>query len=275
MVHSTLYTIFKQGSKTYFYSSLFFPMDIRSDVFILYSFVRTADDFVDILPQHVDAFYAFKERYESALHGKMTGDIVIDGFIDLMKRKRFESAWISAFLDAMEMDIKKSTYATIEELKEYMYGSAEVVGLMMSRIMDLPPQSYECACHLGRAMQYINFIRDIRDDLQLGRVYLPQDDMKQCGLASLEYNYVKNHKEQFSNFIHAQIARFEDWQGQAEKGFMYIPKRYFIPIRTASEMYKWTAHQIKKRPLVVYEKKVKPSITSIVMQFLYSTARYH
>ena len=109
MVDRTLYSIFREGSKTYFYSSLFFPMDVRNDVFVLYAFVRKADNFVDTVPQRAKEFYAFWEKYEAALNGKVSGDIVIDTFISLMHQKKFNREWIRAFFEAMEMDLKKVT----------------------------------------------------------------------------------------------------------------------------------------------------------------------
>ncbi|KPK62609.1 phytoene synthase [candidate division WOR_3 bacterium SM23_42] len=275
MVDRTLYSIFKEGSKTYFYSSLFFPMDVRSDVFILYAFVRKVDNYVDIIPQRKTEFYVFWKDFEAALKGGTSRDIVIESFVSLMNQKKFDRKWVRAFFEAMEMDLIKQKYKNIEETKKYMYGSAEVVGLMMASIMELPEESFECARHLGRAMQYINFIRDISEDLALGREYLPQNDLQKCKLESLEYEYVKNHEARFNRFIRSQIKQYEEWQAAAETGFTYIPKRYFIPIKTASDMYKWTAEQIKKSPIIVYEKKVKPSIPFIVSRFVYSTMRYH
>ena len=275
MINKTLYSIFKEGSKTYFYSSLFFPMDVRSDVFVLYAFVRKADNFVDNVPQLKNQFYDFWGKYEAALGGNVSGDIVIDSFVELANRKKFDRKWIKAFLKAMEMDIKKHKYIDLDETKQYMYGSAEVVGLMMASIMELPRESFECARYLGRAMQYINFIRDISEDLSLGRQYLPQSDLQRCGLESVEYEHVKTREKGFNAFIRTQIGYYEKWQQIAEKGFPYIPKRYFIPIKTASDMYKWTAEQIKKLPIIVYSKKVKPSMPFIVSRFIYSTAKYH
>ena len=275
MIDRTLYSIFKEGSKTYFYSSLFFPMDVRSDVFVLYAFVRKADNFVDSMPQRKNEFYDFWEQYNRALTGKVSGDIVIDSFIKLMNRKKFDEEWVQAFLEAMEMDLKKQKYMNLDETKKYMYGSAEVVGLMMASIMDLPKESFECARYLGRAMQYINFIRDISEDLALGRQYLPQNDLRKCGLESVDYEHVKTREKGFNEFIRKQIGYYEEWQRTAENGFPYIPKRYFIPIKTASDMYKWTAEKIKKSPIIVYIKKVKPSMPFIVSRFVYSTARYH
>lgn len=258
-----IFNTFKRGSKTYFYSSIFFSKEARDDVFALYSFVRKADNFVDVIPQLKDEFYRFKDAYDNALQGKATSDIIINTFVELMRRKSFPSAWIDAFFESMEMDLTKGRYATIEETLHYVYGSAEVIGLMMAKIMNLDPQSYPFAQYLGRAMQYINFIRDIEEDLTLGRTYLPLGD---AGLERLDRDYVIERQDAFCEFIRTHIGFYRQWQQEAERGFAYIPKRCLIPIKTASDMYQWTAERIYQDPLIVFQKKLKPSISRIVLQ---------
>ncbi len=264
MINKTLFSIFKQGSKTYFYSSLFFPTYTKKDVFSLYAFVRKADNYVDSIPQDANGFYEFKNKYYRALNGAITGDIVVDSFVELAKRKNFDIRWIDAFLDSMERDITKTRYQTLDETIDYIYGSAEVIGLMMAKIMNLPEESYDCAKYLGRAMQYINFIRDISEDIQLGRIYFPSTELEKHGIINLDYETIKNHPEKFSAFIQEQLGRYCEWQRRAEEGYRYIPKRYLISIKTASEMYNWTAEQIYKNPLIVYDLKVKPRIFKIL-----------
>jgi phytoene synthase len=265
-----IFNTFKRGSKTYFYSSIFFSKEVRDDVFALYSFVRKADNFVDVVPQLKDEFYRFKDAYDNALRGKTSSDIIINSFVSLMRRKSLKRAWVDAFFESMEMDLTKQRYETIEETLHYVYGSAEVIGLMMAKIMDLDPQSYPCAQYLGRAMQYINFIRDIEEDLTLGRTYLP---LGNSPLERLNCDYVRKRKDAFVEFIRTNIGLYRQWQKEAEKGFAYIPKRYLIPIKTASDMYQWTAERIYRNPLMVYQKKVKPSILRIVLQIARNSLR--
>jgi len=265
IIDKTFFSIFRKGSRTYFYSSLFFPMHIRQEVFILYGFVRKTDNYVDVIPQDREGFYSFKKKYYDAKNGKETGDVVIDSFVRLAERKGFHDEWVDAFLHSMELDITKTKYETLEEALEYIYGSAEVIGLMMARIIGLPKESYEHAKYLGRAMQYINFIRDIAEDLKLGRVYFPQVDLRKHGLENLTYDHVKNHPEQFKRFLQTQLDRYCQWQEKAEEGYHYIPKRYLISIKTASEMYNWTAEQIVHHPFIVYDLKVKPMISKILL----------
>ena len=247
-----------------FYSSLFFPKKIRNDVFICYAFVRRADDLVDKIPQYKEGFYWFKQKYEKAKNGRTTGDIVIDSFVDLERRRRFDPSWTEAFLDSMEMDLTKTTYNDVQELLDYVYGAAEVMGLYMTNILGINKEAYPYARFLGRSMQCINALRDIAEDNQLGRSYIPLKDLEEHGLKNLEYEYVKQHPEEFKNLIKTHISRFCYWLETAEKGYHFMPKRYLISIKTAMDMYQWTAEQILINPIIVYEWKIKPWITHII-----------
>ncbi|NBK24875.1 MAG: phytoene/squalene synthase family protein, partial [Spirochaetia bacterium] len=254
--------IFRSGSKTYYFSSRFFPPAVRKDVYVLYGFVRTADNLVDTQPVDPALFHAFRKAYSTALGtGEASGDIVIDAFLELQKRKQFDPAWTEAFLDSMEHDLVKSSCDSLDEVLTYIYGSAEVIGLYMAKIMDLEEEAFPYAAMLGRAMQYINFIRDIQEDNELGRRYLPLGD---SGLSCLEYADVAVHQQVFSTFLRTEIKRYQTWQKEAEKGYRYIPRRYRIPIMTAADMYCWTAQQIALDPMIVYRKRVKPPKTRIL-----------
>lgn len=254
-------TIFRNGSKTYFYSSLFFPAAVKADVFCLYAFVRVADDFVDSVPQNKDGFHDFCQRYYAALSGTPAHDAVIDPFVELSRRRGFDPQWTVAFLRSMEWDTCRQTYATIEDLLEYIYGSAEVIGLYMARILQLPDAAIDFAVLQGRAMQLINFVRDVAEDNELERRYLPQSE---TALENLSYSTAKAHPDEFVRYMRFQIDRYRDWQQQAEQGFAYIPLRYRLAVAGAADMYSWTADQIYQNPFVVYSQKVKPSKARIV-----------
>jgi phytoene synthase len=271
--NKTIYSIFKKGSKTYFYSTVFFPREVKRDVFILYSFLRKTDDYVDSIPQDKEGFYQFKNDYLRARNGEVVDDVVINSFSQLENRKSFKKEWVDAFLNSMEMDIYKSSYQNMDELLTYLYGSSEVVGLFMASILELDPESFRSARYLGRAMQYVNFIRDIEEDLKLGRNYFPLEDMEEFGIKSLEEKDNINNQDKFRDFLLKQLNTYYQWQETAEMGFKYIPYRYLIPIKTASDMYLWTAKQIEKDPFLVYKVKVKPSLPKIVSQVFANSAR--
>jgi phytoene synthase len=262
------YTTFKQGSRTYFNSSLFFPAQVRRDVFVLYGFVRVADDLVDRIPQDAEGFHAFAAAYRRARRGFPAGQPIIDSFVELGRRRDFDPAWADAFLHSMELDLSKRQYNTLEETLEYIHGSAEVIGLYMARLLGLPEASYPHAQRLGRAMQYINFIRDIEEDRSLGRRYLP---LEGTPLRSLDREYVQTRVEEFDRFVRFHLDKYRIWQREAEQGFRYIPRRYLIPIKTAADMYDWTARVIERDPTIVFRRKVRPSKLRIRLAVLANT----
>jgi 15-cis-phytoene synthase len=164
----------------------------------------------------------------------------------------------------MESDLNKNTYITYKELEGYMYGSAEVIGLMMSCILDLPLKAHPYAALQGKAMQLLNFIRDIQEDNDLNRQYIPSVDMKKYGVFSLKSTDDHSKNKAFNNLMKYQLKRYYKLQTQAEKGYHFIPRRYLIPIKTAAQMYKYTANILHASPQVVFQKKVKPSVVRII-----------
>jgi len=258
--------IFKEGSTTYYNSTKLFPKAIRKDVTTLYSFVRVADNFVDSVPQDVNGFKNFRNEYNRVLKGEEISNSVILNFVELSQRMEFEKEWIEAFLDSMEMDTYKSEYENLDELNVYLYGSSEVIGLMMNRVMKIDESADEASRYLGKAMQFINFIRDIDEDLDLNRTYFPKDTLRKFGLNGLTRGEARRKPQQFEDFIRSQIKIYFDWQKKAEIGFNYIPKRMRVAVKTASDMYLWTAKQIYKNPFIVYDIQIKPTWDRVILK---------
>jgi phytoene synthase len=274
--------VFEKGSTTYYWSSRFFPRKIRNDVFKLYSFVRVADNYVDIIPVHKPKFYALRKAWAAAIddpsfttkpkRGESLDARVVKNMVAMSRKYSFDRAWTEAFLDAMQSDLEGKTYRTMDDTLAYMYGSAEVIGLMMCKIMHVNPAGYEAARLQGRAMQYINFIRDMAEDIQLGRCYFPQTELAKYNLADINHETASAHPVAFQKFMHAQIEQYSAWQSAAEAGYTYLPKRLLIPVKTAAHMYDWTAQQIDQDSMVVYRKKIKPGIIHVLLTGLRSIA---
>lgn len=266
-VHPVQLATFKGGSTTYFNSSLFFPETVRDNVVRLYAFVRIADNYVDQVPQDIAGFISLRRKFEEAVGGHPSGDIIVDDFVKLSDEKSFDASWTTAFLHSMELDLTKTRYETIDETLDYIYGSAEVIGLFMAKILGLNDKAAHAARMQGRSMQMINFIRDIAEDNGLGRTYLP---MSETSLPDLTENNARQSPDEFRRFLRAQIDRYLGWQSEASSGYRYIPQRSLIPVKTASDMYNWTARRIRRDPFVVFERKVKPRTSRIVFQVLYN-----
>lgn len=260
--------VFSQNSTSYYYSSLFFPSEVRKDVFHLYAYVRTADDFVDEPPQNQDALRELREKtFENWEKGE-SGDKIIDAFLETARKNDFRREWVEAFLDSMDRDFYKSEYETLDETLEYIYGSAEVIGLMMTKILDLDDDSQHTAKMLGRSMQYCNFIRDIQEDNRLNRQYLPTEELEKHGLEGLERADVE--QEKFEEFMRDQIEKYREWQEEAEKGFSYLPYRVRVPVILSSRIYRWTSEKIEEDPMIVYEKKIRPSKIRILKELFHA-----
>ena len=256
--------IFQQGSRTYFYASRIFPDKTKREVAILYAFVRTADNYVDSIPPAKESFLNFKKEFNNVWQGQISDNWIITDFVKLAKKKEISKDWIDAFLKAMESDLNSQPCKNLAETESYIYGSAEVVGLMMAKIMNLSPESYQGARLLGKAMQYINFIRDIKEDEGLGRQYLPLTEIEAFGLNNLSSQEIKAKPENFKHFIKKQLGRYLAWQKEAEKYYHFIPALFLIPIKTAADMYFYTAKKIANNPLVVLERKIKPEPILII-----------
>ncbi|MFM7088216.1 MAG: phytoene/squalene synthase family protein [Candidatus Paceibacterota bacterium] len=265
--------IFKKGSKTFFYSSLFFPKEIRTKVATLYAFVRVVDDFVDTVPQKVSELHEFIALYHKAqtepLPSHAPYSVIINDFVALSQEEKFEPFWVDAFFASMQADLSKQTYDTLEETEKYIYGSAEVIGLMMSRMMGLSPKYDKEAQTLGYAFQYINFIRDIAEDELLGRTYLPKERYVRYNLTDLKKATVLENKEAFSRFLREEIEYFELLLVQARPAFPVMPVWCRVPIRVAVLSYQYTGRLIKEHPIIVFENKVKPTKIRIIYFFIH------
>lgn len=257
--------IFKQGSKTFYTASLFFPRNIRRDVTSLYAFVRIADDLVDKVPQDRNGFMRFKNQTGQAFKSMPVTDTVIQNFFLLCQKYGIKKNLVDAFLSTMEQDLTKSIYATYGELEKYMYGSAEVIGLMMARILQLPIEAEKAARLQGKAMQLINFIRDVKEDLDMNRQYIPLEDLQRFGVVKLT---PRVDQDAFKKLVEFEISRYKKLQEEAAKGYSYIPRASRVPIATAASLYDWTANQILKNPMVVFERKIKPSSQQIFMEYI-------
>ncbi len=163
-----------------------FAKELRNPIYAIYGFVRFADEIVDTFHDHNKKVLLdrFREETRAAIHEKISLNPVLHSFQKVVNEYSIDYSLIDAFLDSMEMDLDDITYDD-KLYNKYIYGSAEVVGLMCLKIfLNKTPERYdqlkESAQALGSAFQKINFLRDIRDDYyNKGRTYFPGVNVKQ------------------------------------------------------------------------------------------------
>lgn len=179
----------KKYSTTYFLATAFFPRRIRRDITLLYAFVRIPDEIVDTASSEEEAIAdisAWKKYWQLSLQTPEQKDVpwIIKEMKLLCDRHTIPYILVDTFIDAMIQDTQKQRYATYDEVCEYMYGSAAVVGRMITYIVGVTDTTIITkADDLGYAMQLTNFLRDISEDYELrNRIYLPQDELRMYGI---------------------------------------------------------------------------------------------
>jgi 15-cis-phytoene synthase len=176
--------------RTYYLATLLLPRWKRRHVHALYGFTRYADEIVDDLASTLDragqaaALRAWGDRFFAGLHGAPVQDPVLPAVLHTVRAFDLDVTDFERFLDSMTMDLTVTGYRTYDDLCGYMEGSAAVIGTMLAPILESsdPPAAREHARQLGLAFQLTNFLRDIGEDLQRGRVYLPAADLARFGV---------------------------------------------------------------------------------------------
>ncbi|MFI9382288.1 phytoene/squalene synthase family protein [Kutzneria sp. NPDC052558] len=173
-----------QHGKTFFLATLLLPADRRPAVHALYGFARLADEVVDNPGTSPALELSELERQlKAALAGEPAEHPVLAALADTVARHGIEPTLFDEFLASMRMDLDVREYASYAELRTYMRGSAEVIGLQMLPVLGAVSADAEpYAAALGEAFQLTNFLRDVGEDLDRGRVYLPADELAAFGV---------------------------------------------------------------------------------------------
>ncbi len=235
----------KHGTSYYFASQLF-PRETRLATYALYAFFRVPDEIVDAAaPQSAeDALNVQKQlndweiSWRKAYESGTSDEPILRVASWVFHRYDIPFHYSEAFLAAMRSDLEKTRYANFGELQNYMYGSAAVVGLMMTHVIGF---SYAKALlhaeQLGYAMQLTNFLRDIDEDfVQRGRVYMPQETLAQFGLCD-EDIATRNFSPRFEEFMKIQAAQAREYYSESDKGVLMLSPHGRLSVRVAGALY--------------------------------------
>jgi phytoene synthase len=251
--------------KTYYLATLLLPAAKRPFVHALYGFARYADEIVDDLASTLTAqekAEVLRNWSSEVLRGLVTGDssdLVGRALIDTVKRFDIPHQHFVDFLHSMEMDLTVAEYQTFDDLYEYVYGSAAVIGLQMVPILGGDTvNSLNAAKDLGVAFQLANFIRDVGEDLERGRVYLPLQELAEHGVTRQMLEARKLTPEIISA-LKFQIARVRQLQKDAEPGIALLDKTSQPCIRAASELYCGIVDEVEKIGYDIFNKRAKTS----------------
>ena len=196
----------KSYSTSFSLATKMLSSNIRQDIYNIYGFVRFADEIVDTFHSYnkKELFKRFVDDLNHSLKQKISLNPILNSFQKTVHKYNIDRDLINSFLKSMEQDLKKKKYESPEEYNEYIYGSADVVGLMCLKVFvsgrnDDYKKLKPYAMSLGSAFQKVNFLRDINDDYKkLNRVYFPgvdygtfNDDVKNNIMIDIEKDFAK------------------------------------------------------------------------------------
>lgn len=229
---------------TYYWSTKVLPTVKRHHVHALYGFCRYADDIVDDLTPgfgedataaRAAALASFGERFFADLARGRSDDPVLKAVVHTVRAFDLDADSFRRFLRSMTMDLTVEQYETWDDLRGYMDGSAAVIGEMMLPILE-PPDLESARPHardLGDAFQLTNFLRDIAEDLDRGRQYLPQEDLRRFGVDLTE----RRVTPQFIELMRFEIDRCRELYASGERGIAMLPERSARCIVAAHGLY--------------------------------------
>ena len=254
--------------KTYYLATLLLPKAKRPHVHALYGFARYADEIVDDLSSTLspreksDALQRWSEQLLQDITNGRSHDHIGRALVDTVQRFNIPIAYFEAFLHSMAMDLSVSEYEKYDDLMEYVYGSAAVIGLQMVHVLGTvegkKAEALIPAEKLGIAFQLANFIRDVGEDLERGRVYLPMSELQAHGVTRgmLEERVLT---PQIIEALKFQIARVRSLQTEANAGIALLSADARPCIRAASELYCGIVDEVEKIDYNVFEKRAKTS----------------
>lgn len=251
----------KRYGTTYYWSTKVLPRVKQHHVWALYAFCRYADDIVDDMgpapvEERAKALADFGDRFFVDVAHGASDDPVLKAVVHTVKAFDIDLDCFRRFLRSMTMDLTVPTYETWDDLRGYMDGSAAVIGEMMLPILEpLRPEAKQHARDLGDAFQLTNFLRDIDEDLDRGRQYVPQEDLRRFGVDLSE----RRVTPQFVELMQFEIARCRELYASADLGLSMLPPQSARCIGAARVLYGRILEKIEAQGYDVFSKRARVS----------------
>ena len=247
---------------TYYWGALLLPKPRRRHVHAVYALCRLADDIVDdpdtiaqsSVAQMRSRLEAFAQSFQTALAAGGSTDPVMAAVVDTVRVADIDPECFQRFFAAMAMDLTTTRYETWEDLCDYMEGSAAVIGEMMLPVLQPRDRAArEPARSLGLAFQLTNFLRDIDEDLDRGRVYVPQADIHRFGV-DIQARTVTPEWRALMAF---QIERNRELYRIADAGIPMLPPRSARCVGAARVLYAQILERIEAADYDVFTGRVR------------------
>lgn len=228
-----------RGSKSFYFATRFFPPELARAAHAVYWFCRYTDDLVDEAPsietgtRDLEAWAAELQR---GLRGATVEHPVLRLFLRTREQHQIPGEYPLELVEGMRMDLRCTRYENFAELRVFCYRVASVVGLMMSHVIGFRGDAPSHAIDLGIAMQLTNILRDIGEDLQRGRIYLPAEDLRAFGYSEVELRRgVRN--DAFRRLMHFQVSRARQFYQRSMPGISLLHPEGRFAVKVAADVY--------------------------------------
>jgi len=256
-----------RGSKSFSFASSFFPNEVTEAAHAVYWFCRTTDDLVDNAPSvevgrlSLDRWQSELQRAEAEAAVSEIDHPVLRLFIATVRTFDIPLRYAYELIEGVRMDLNNHRYETFHELRQYCYRVASTVGLMMSHVIGFDGPALAYAEELGVAMQLTNILRDVGEDLRMGRVYLPLAELRGFGCSIEDLQHGRRTPE-FRRLMQFQISRARDYYRQAEPGIAMLRPEGRFAVRMAADIYERILRRIEALDYDVFQNRaVVPAST--------------
>ncbi len=239
-------------AKSFYFSASILPEDRKWATYAIYGFCRYADNLIDNPRNRSNAELLnevdnFANELEIAYRTGESEHPVISAFIQAANIYKIPKKYPLELLEGVKMDLTISRYETFDDLYIFCYRVAAVVGLMMTHVLGFKDSSaFYYAEKLGIGMQLTNILRDIQEDKELGRIYLPLEEMAKFGVTEREI-FGEEMTEHLLSLMKFQVARAHKYYEESEPGIPMLEKNSQYAIYSASKIYRGILTKIEER----------------------------
>ncbi len=250
--------IVRRARSNFFWSFVFLDITKRDAIFAVYAFARHTDDIVDDAPSRAEArerLAAWRADLAACYRGEPQSDITA-ALLPVARDYNLPQAYFDDLINGVEMDLTKTRYATFEELETYCYRVASVVGLICIEIFGYSdPRTKEYAISLGMALQLTNILRDVGEDADKDRIYLPQDELGRYGCDE-EGILMARYDSAFQEMMAFQCERARSYYNKAAAVLSESDQKQMFPAETMGRIYYAILRKIEQRRYDVFRERV-------------------
>lgn len=258
--------IARHHAKTFYLAATFLPKPQQNPIFAMYALLRTVDDLVDLAEDKLtngritrEEINSLLDDWKSRLHdcyeGQSGDEPIMMAWHDTLKSYPIPIELPLDLIDGVAMDIEFTPFETFDELYVYCYKVASVVGLMTSEIFGYTDKmALEHAIELGIAMQLTNILRDIGEDVDRGRIYIPLEDLRRFGYSREEFMN-KTMNDRFLELMKFQIDRARSYYRSSDKGIPMLLPSSRLAVAISSVNYANILRSIEENGYDVFNRR--------------------